>query len=293
MKRFLMTLAAVLCCAIIAFAQSERNQIFKIKLGEVKYAHHGEKMSTGDAVGKVISGVLTGKSSVQATQYEQDATSAIARGLSTAYRFRYDNNLLQADDASNEGNVVVDAVIINLQTSSSGQSLKETLDDKSKYKPSTLYKGLAEVMLTLKDARSGDAIATHTIKGEGTSLSSSSTSDKAIQSALERLSHNIAAWLNSYRPLSANIVESGAAKKDKQKEVYIDLGRNEGAFAGLQMGVFVVKTVAGREAKSQIGKLKVEAVEGEDISRCKVQSGAKEIKAAIDEGKQLQVVSIN
>lgn len=82
-------------------------------------------------------------------------------------------------------------------------------------------------------------------------------------------------------------------KKDKQKEVYIDLGSNEGAFEGLHMGVYIVKTVAGREAKSQIGKLKIEAVEGDDISRCKVQSGGKEIKAAIDAGQQLQVTSID
>ena len=59
------------------------------------------------------------------------------------------------------------------------------------------------------------------------------------------------------------------------------------------MGVYIVKTVAGREAKSQIGKLKIEAVEGDDLSRCKVQSGGKEIKAALDAGQQLQVISID
>ena len=100
-------------------------------------------------------------------------------------------------------------------------------------------------------------------------------------------------WLNNYRPLRANILEGAAVKKDKQKEVYIDFGSKEGAFEGLHMGVYIVKTVAGREAKSQIGKLKIEAIEGDDISRCKVQSGGKDIKAAIDAGQQLQVISID
>ena len=59
-------------------------------------------------------------------------------------------------------------------------------------------------------------------------------------------------------------------KKDKQKTVYIDLGSREGAFAGIHMGVFIVKTIAGREARQQIGKLKVETVLGDDISLCKV-----------------------
>ena len=93
--------------------------------------------------------------------------------------------------------------------------------------------------------------------------------------------------------MQANIIEGSSAKKDKQKEVYIDLGNSEGAFAGLHMGVFIVKTVAGREAKSQIGKLKIEAVEGDEISLCKVQSGGKDIKAAIEAGQQLQVISID
>ena len=52
-------------------------------------------------------------------------------------------------------------------------------------------------------------------------------------------------------------------------------------------------SIAGREAKSQIGKLKIEAVEGDDISRCKVQSGGKEIKAALDAGQKLVVMSID
>ena len=91
----------------------------------------------------------------------------------------------------------------------------------------------------------------------------------------------------------ANIVEGATDKKEKQKEVYIDLGSSEGAVKGLHMGVFVVKTVAGKEARQQVGKLKIEEVEGDEISLCKVQSGGKDIKAAIDEGKQLVVLSID
>ena len=290
MRKILITLAAVLCCAMTVFAQSDRNRTYRITLNNVQYAHHDEKMSAGDAVGKILTGALTGQTSVQATEYEDDVKNAIIKGLSGAYRFRYNDGLLQLDDVVEDGNLVVDAIITNIKANSSSRTWKDKND---KTQVSTTYTGMAEVMLTLKDAKTHEIVANPSFNGQGTAGSSYSTSDKAIQDALNRLSNRITVWLNNYRPLRANILEGTAAKKDKQKEVYIDLGSNEGAFVGLHMGVYEVKTVAGREAKSQIGKLKIEAVEGGDISRCKVQSGGKDIKAAIDGGQQLQVISID
>lgn len=290
MKNFLLTLTAVLCCAMPISAQEGRNQAYRITLGNVQYAHHDEKLSAGDAVGKILTGVLTGQTSVQATKYEEDVKAAIIKGLSGAYRFRYNDGLLQIDDVAEEGNLVVDALIINIQAKSSSHSWK---DKNGKTQVNTYYTGVTEVMLTLKDAKTGEVMANPTMKGQGSTTSSFSTSDQAVRDAIGKLSSRITIWLNNYRPLQASIIEGAAAKKDKQKEVYIDLGSSEGAFEGLHMGVYIVKTVAGREAKSQIGKLKIEAVEGDDISRCKVQSGGKDIKAAIDGGEKLLVISID
>jgi len=282
-----MTLAAVLCCITIAWAQEGRNRLYNITLGNVQYAHHDEKMSTGEAVSKMLNGVLTGHTSVQATKYEEDVKNAIIKGLSGAYRFRYNDGLLNIDD---EGNLMVDALITNIETKSSSRSWKDKND---KTQVTTTYTGICEVLLTVKDAKTGDVIATPTMGGWGLSSSTYDTVDKAIHDAIERLSNHITTWLNKYRPLQANIIEGAAAKKDKQKEVYIDIGSSEGAFVGLHMGVFVVKTIAGREANSQIGKLKIQAVEGDDISLCKVQSGGKDIKAALDAGQQLRVITID
>lgn len=289
MKKMMITLAAVLCCAMAVWAQGDRNRTFRITLDDVKYAHHDEKMTAGDAVGKILTGVLTGQTSVQATDYEEDVKNAIVKGLSSAYRYRYNDNLLQVEDVAEEGNLVVNAVITNIQSNSSSRTWK---DSKGIPQVSSTYTGVAEAILTLKDAKTGEIVANPSFKGQGTSGSSYSTSDQAIKDAINRLAYRITLWLNKYRPLKANIIEGSTAKKNKQKEVYIDLGSSEGAFKGLQMGVYQVKTVAGREAKSQIGKLKIEEVEGDDISLCKVQSGGKEIKVAIDAGEQLQVISV-
>ena len=293
MKKILTTLAAILCCAITISAQdaqTNRNRTYRITLGNVQYAHHNEKMSAGDAVGKVLSGALTGKTEVQATKYEEDVKNAVIKGLSGAHRYRYNNGLLQLGDVVEEGNLMVDAVITNIQAKSDSRTWK---DKDGKTQITTSYKGIVEAMLTLKDAKTGEVVANPTFSGSGMGSSSYSDSDKAVRDAIGRLSNRITDWLNKYSPLQANIIEGAAAKKDKQKEVYIDLGSSEGAFEGLHMGAYTVKTVAGHEAKSQIGKLKIEAVEGDDISRCKVQSGGKDIKAALDAGEKLKVISID
>ena len=293
MKKIFNLMVAVICCAITASAQDAqegRNHVYSITLGNVQYAHHNEKMSAGEAVGKVLTGVLTGQTSVQATKYEVDVKNAIIKGLSSAYRFRYNDGLLQIRDVVEEGNLIADALITNIQAKSNTQTWK---DSNGKTQSSTYYTGITEAMLTLKDAKTGEVVTNTSFKGQGTTVSSYSTSDQAIRDALGKLSDRITAWLNNYCPLQANIIEGAAAKKDKQKEVYIDLGSREGAYPGLHMAVYIVKTIAGREAKSQIGKLKIESIEGEDVSRCKVQNGGKDIKAALDAGENLKVISVD
>ena len=293
MKKIILTAMAVLCCAMTMTAQEPqtgRNSTYRITLNNVQYAHHNEKMSTGDAIGKALTGVLTGKMEVQATKYEGDVKNAIVRGLSSAYRFRYNDGLVELADIAGDGNIIVNAVITNIQAKSDSRSWRDK-DDKLQVTSS--YQGFVEVMLTLKDAKSGEIIATPTLSGSGMGNSTFSDQDKAIRDAINRLAGRISSWLNNYRPLQANVLEGAAAKKDKQKEIYIDLGSSEGAFAGLRMGVYVVKTIAGYEAKSEIGKVRVEAVEGENISRCKVTSGSKDIKSALDDGEKLKVISID
>ena len=101
-------------------------------------------------------------------------------------------------------------------------------------------------------------------------------------------------YFNKQLPLYANIIEGVRDKKDKQKEVYIDLGEGtKGVAKGLHFGVYRSKVVAGKEARKLIGKLKISAVEGDDVSLCKVQSGGKDIKEAIDGGETILVVSLD
>ncbi len=287
MKKILLTLAAIIGIAATTFAQDEqtgRNRVFQINLEKCIYAHHNEKLSTGQTVGKILTGIATGQTHMQATKFEGDVQNAIIKGLSGSHRLRY-NDVMPLEP----GNIAVEAIISDISASSSTRTWK---DNKGKVQITTYYNGRVEVMLTLKDAASGEVLANPSFRGTGSGSSSYSTSDEAVIGAMNGLSRLINGWLRRFMPLQANIVEGATAKKSKQKEVYIDLGSREGAYRGLHLGVFEVKTVAGKEAQRQIGKLRIEEVQGEDISFCKVQGGGKEIKALLDAGADLRVISV-
>ena len=287
-------LAAFLCCTIITTSAQEvapdRNRTYNIVLNNVQYTHHNDKMSVGDAVGAVLTGVLTGQTSVEATKYEDDVKGAIIKGLSGAHRFHYNDGLIHVSDVVEEGNIAVNALITNINASSSSRTWK---DKEGKVHVDTYYRGEVEAVLTLKDIKTGEVIANPTISGRGSTTSMFSTSDQAVKDAIGMLSGSVKRWLNNYKPITANFIQAGAVKKDKQKEVFIDLGSREGAYKGMHMGIYQLYTIKGKQGKSLLGKLRIEEVAGEDISRCKVTSGSKDIKEAIDDGQTLAVMSLD
>ena len=115
--------------------------------------------------------------------------------------------------------------------------------------------------------------------------------DAAINEALKVLANRIARYHNELYPLNASIVESGNVKKDKQKEVYIDLGAAEGAVNDMELTVYSVKMIAGRYAQKELGRIKIIEVMGDEISLCKVQKGGKEIKEALEQGLDVVVAT--
>ena len=111
------------------------------------------------------------------------------------------------------------------------------------------------------------------------------------KNALQTLRMRIVRYYNGEYPFTAHILERGAEKKDKQKEVYIDLGSAVGLREGIHFDVYTLGTIAGKETRKQIGRLKVNEIVGDEVSLCKVTSGAKDIKAALDAGQNLLVIS--
>lgn len=286
-KKMLLT-AALCCCAMFVSAQVERNQVYNIFLGEVKYSNPNDRLTSTDALGQIMRAAVTGKATVQAPEYQEVVKTAVVNGLSRAYRYRLSERQAQFGDASEVGNLVADVNITNIAASSETSSYK---DKNGRTHISTKYRGDVDVTITLTDVGTGDVLGSPSFSASGTSSSATPSQEEAFRNGMGLFVNRITNWLNQTLPLQANIIEGNAVKKDKQKTVYIDLGNREGAYAGIHFGVYVITMVAGREARQQIGKLKVESVMGDDISLCKVQSGGKDIKKAIDAGKQLLVIS--
>ena len=153
----------------------------------------------------------------------------------------------------------------------------------------TYYGAVATVALNFKNLKTGE-ITTSAISGRCSEYSLANSADEAIRTALSELANNIYEYYNECYPIRANIIERGTEKKDKTKELYIDVGSR---FIGedIHFDVFVVGQVAGRETRKQIGRVRVREVLGDDISLCKVQKGGKDIKAAFDRGDAIVAIS--
>ena len=110
MKKMLMTFAAVLCCIMAVSAQDaqkDRNKVYGITLGHVEYTHRGETPSATETAGQMLMGSSTSDASVEAPKYEGDVKNAIVKGLSSAYRYRF-------NDASKESGLIADVLIANI-----------------------------------------------------------------------------------------------------------------------------------------------------------------------------------
>ena len=120
------------------------------------------------------------------------------------------------------------------------------------------------------------------------------TGEKAFSSLLNtHIETDIKKFINEFFPVEGTILELVEVKKDKATQVYIDLGTTHGVTKGLVFKVYMDREVAGRKSQKEIGEIKVEVVEGEDISLCKVNKGGEEIKTAVGEGQIITIKSIN
>lgn len=269
--------------------EEDRNAIFKVSVGEFSYTPKQKKESVGSVLGAVGEALLLGKTTQQHDNYNEAVRASIVKGISGVRRFN------AIDGAFQEGEVqegmkalYVDGTILNVSTAT---QIETHTDSKKKTYTTTYYKATIGVTINVKDATNDYVVNSQTFNISDYDLSWVETTEGAINNALGELSKRITKFYNRYFPLNAFIVERGNEKKDKQQEVYIDLGGQHGAYDGMHLTVYSVKTIAGRYARKELGKLKIKEVMGDDISLCKVTGGGKNIKAALDEGQTVVAVT--
>ena len=288
MKKNMMLCLLSLLIAMGAEAQEVRNVVYTTGINELQYTRKESKPTAGEVITEVLSALVTGETTQDMDKYVDAVQAAVVKGISQARRIKAIDGQLTPEEKEQPYTWYVDGTIASI----SATSKVETWEDKDKKKHSkTVYKGLVSLTLHFKDAHTDEILFSPSFNVNASDLSWVESASGAVSNAINSLPWRITRYLNDKLPLSANIIEGARDKKDKQKEVYIDLGSAEGGFKGLHFDVFTVKTVAGREAKKKIGRLKVTDVEGDDISLCKVQSGGRDIKSAIDAGEQLLIIT--
>lgn len=269
--------------------EEDRNAVYKVAVGEFSYTPKEKKESVGSVLGAVGEALLLGKTTQRHDNYNEAVRASIVKGISGVRRFNAIDGAFQKGEVS-EGMkaLYVDGTILNVSTTT---QIETHTDSKKKTYTTTYYKAIIGVTVNVKDATNDYVVNSQTFNVSDYDLSWVETTEGAINNALQVLSKQITRFYNRYFPLSAFIVERGNEKKDKQQEVYIDLGGQHGAYKGMHLTVYSVKTIAGRYARKELGKLKIMDVMGDDVSLCKVTSGGKNIKAALDEEQTVVAVT--
>lgn len=271
--------------SVHSFAQGERNEKILVSLNTITFSKQNTKTSAGEVIGKVAEALVTGQISVQQKGYDDAVRASILKGISQSHRVSAIDGSLNSDEIPSGVKYYVDAVIPNISTAT-----KTEVSSDNKH-TTMYYKAVISAILNVKDVNTNAVVHSSSFNISDLEFSWFGSSEEALTKSMDVLSRYTTRFFNSKLPLTANIVEGSRDKKDKQKEVYIDLGEEEGAIENIHFAVYQVKTIAGKEARKQIGKLKIKEVLGSDLSLCKVQRGGKEIKAALDAGENILVIS--
>lgn len=288
MKKILTTFAAF-AFVLAMNAQVEKNVIFRVATGNISYTEPVHKKET---VGSVLGSLLTaaaGSNTQNHPEFADEVRTAIVGGVGAARRLNVIDGLFQPGEiGENESAMYIDGNIASITTTS---QTKETTDSKGKKHTTIQYRANINVAVNLKDAKSDAIIRTFNFNSGDYSYSWIESPQKAIGNAISHIKSRLTSALNSMYPLYAQIIEGNSVKKDKQKEVYIDLGGKDGVYNGMHFYVYSVKTIAGKEAKTEIGRIKITEVQGDDVSLCKVTKGGADIKTSIDAGAKLLIMS--
>lgn len=277
----------MLTTANVSAQDNGLNPIYKVQLGDITYQKNEVKKKV--TVGKVLSvmaDVVEGRvTDINNEEYIPLARNRVMEGLTHVRRLQ-----VVDDSEATDARYQVTAVLTDISATRKVKSYDRKDSKGREYtEMKTYYGAIASVAINFTNLQTGE-VTTSTLSGRCSEYSLAKSADEAIRTALYELADNIYEYYNECYPIRANIIERGTEKKDKTKELYIDVGSR---FIGedTHFNVYVVGQVAGRETRKQIGRIRVRETLGEDISLCKVQKGGKDIKVAFDNGDAIVAIS--
>ena len=291
-------LASALLTSVSLKAQEQeegfdRNHVFDLYVGDIYYTPKNKDVKTSSKVLDVIASVATKEFSEDHDGYADAVSAEIVKGSTRAFRFKVIDRSFNPDADNPEYALTIDGNIASINTTAKMITEEHKgKDGKVKKTTSQVYRAIILFTLSLKDLN-GTIINSNTFSIESNEYSSSwfATRQNALDRALSYISNSVARYYDEVYPLYADIIEVGADRNNKQKEVYIDLGSSHGVYVDLTFGVYQLTRVNGRESKHYLGRIRVKEIQGTDVSYCKVVSGGKDIKKCIDNGEELLIIS--
>ena len=287
LKQSLITIALSCILTTVNAQDNGLNPIYKIQLGDITYekGEASKKVTVGKVLG-VVADVVEGRvTDIHNEEYIPLAANCVKEGLTHVRRLQ----TVDADEAE-EISYLVTATLTDITASRKVKTYDRKDSKGREYTDTKTYYGaVVTVAMNFKNKQTGE-ITTSTISGRCSEYSLAKAADEAIRTALDELAENIYEYYNEAYPVRANIIERGTEKRDKTKEVYIDVG-SRFVDEDVHFDVFIVGQVAGRETRKYVGRIRVREALGDDISLCKVQKGGKDIKAAFDRGDAIVAIS--
>ncbi len=283
MRKLIMTVVLMTTMAVGNAQNEPGNMPLNVSVMELDYMmKEGPKSELGTVVGAVLD-VLADQTTSEEPGYSDALRASVIMALSNVRRFTVTDGLQAAPN--DETNIIVDGTINYISIT---RELKMASNKRDRVPQFYAQIGLT---LNVKDAVTGTVINSQVFEVNKSGWSWVNSNDTAIKKALESLRKKIGKYYDTAYPYTAHILERGVEKKDKQKELYIDLGAIHGLQEGTHFDVYIIGSIGGKETRKQIGRLKVKSIEGDEVSLCKVSSGGKDIKAAIDAGQNLLIIS--
>lgn len=255
-----------------------KNTFFNLYIGEVHYEHAEKAQSGLNKVGSAMLDVLQGSTVKQLSDYVPAVGEAMKRGTMGVPRLIAKDG--GAPKHAKEGDLLLTGAVTSIGTITSLKDKAAPADNKA----------FVELTVTLKDLTHNEIIGTRNFKRQVSATSSEPSAEKALPTAINALVGDVRGFLKGLFPIYGEILEKGLEKKDKLKQVYINLGENLGLYEDQYFTVYKIGMVSGRETKSEIGRVKVVEVQGEDISLCKVSKGGDAIKKALENGTRLMLI---
>lgn len=288
MKRVIFILLGWLA-VFVGWSQSNGlNPCYKIEVRDLTYEVQEKKASVESVLGTIVGAAAGVSTDTNHKDKTASVIGAVKSGISKVRRFNTVDVLMPDEDG-----FIVTGTINGISTTTQLEEYKHT-DSKGKSHTdfATRHVAKVNVTLTLTDTQSGETMTQgFTSSAYCSEFELVSSSEKAIEEAIHNLSDDVMRYYDHQFPLRANIIEGAAEKKDKQREVYMDIGSAAGAYVGQHYNIYLLMEVAGREARKELGRVKITSIMGDDICLCKVEKGGKEVKAAIDAGKMIRAIS--